>query len=85
MFVIVNLYRGNIIDIPAERLSGEAGREPSSAGYPSRRRRGRGDSVPGGAGRYGGVTVPALPVRFVAGSAGGFADVAIGRRIVFAK
>ena len=52
---------------PAERLSGEAGREPSSAGYPSRRRRGRGESVPGGAGRYGGVTAPALPVRFVGG------------------
>ena len=34
-----------------------------------------------GAGRYGGVTVPALPVRFVAGSSGGFADVPVGRRI----
>ena len=35
-------------------------------GYPSRRRRGRGESVLG-AGRYVGVTVPALPVRFVGG------------------
>ena len=34
-----------------------------------------------GAGRYGGVTVPALPVRFVAGSAVGFPDVSIVRRI----
>jgi len=34
-----------------------------------------------GAGRYGGVTAPALPVRFVADSAGGFPDVSIGRRI----
>ena len=33
--------------------------------------------MPGGAGRYGGVTAPALPVRFVTGSV----DVAIGRRI----
>ena len=60
----------------------EAGRrfDTSSAGYPSRRRRGRGNPVLG-AGRYGGVTVPALPVRFVAGSAVGFPDVSIGRRI----
>ena len=61
----------------------EAGRrfDTASAGYPSRRRRGRGESVLGGAGRYRGVTVPALPVRYVAGTAGGFADVSIGRRI----
>ena len=60
----------------------EAGRrfDTSSAGYPSRRRRGRVDSVLG-AGRYGGVTVPALPVRFVASSAVGFPDVPVGRRI----
>ena len=75
---------GNINSHPSERLPGEAGREPSSAGYPSRRRRGRGDSVLG-AGRYGGVTVPALPVRFVSGAVVGFPDVSIGRRIVFAK
>ena len=34
-----------------------------------------------GDGRYVGVTVSALPVRFVAGSAVGFPDVAIVRRI----
>ena len=70
---------GRLYDNPEGR---EAGRrfDTASSEYPSRRRRGRGDFVLG-AGRYGGVTVPALPVRFGAGMAGGFPDVAIGRRI----
>ena len=59
----------------------EAGRRfDTSEGYPSRRRRGRVDAVPG-AGTIPRRYRPGLTRSILAGSAGGFPDVAIGRRI----